>query len=60
MNENVYLSKLRCMGCDATFARDTDLLLCPHCSSLVDPVYDLNRLQQDFPSLDVAQRRGQV
>ncbi len=56
MDESLYFVGLRCTGCDARFPPDTDLLLCPHCSSLVDPLYDLERLRSDLPRLGLENR----
>ncbi len=56
MREPRYFVDLRCTGCDARFPPDTDLLLCPHCSSLVDPEYDLERLRSDLPRLRLESR----
>jgi len=60
MHANPYFVRLRCTGCHAAFTPDTDLLLCPHCESLVDPVYDLERFRGDLPALGIDARSPSI
>lgn len=56
MSPNHCFVGLRCTGCGARFAPDTDILLCPDCESLVDPVYDLERFRAELPRLAIDTR----
>lgn len=56
MGENEYFVRLECTGCGEIFPPEADLLLCPHCTSLVDPVYDLERLHSDLDGLQMDRR----
>jgi threonine synthase len=56
MSPNVYFVGTRCTGCGASFPPDTDILLCPDCESLVDPVYDLERFRTELPGLELDRR----
>ena len=60
MNKNIYFIYLKCIKCNRTFPPDSDLLLCPNCSNLLDPVYDLERFKADLPKLNLEQRNNTI
>lgn len=56
----MYFEKLRCLGCDAEYGPDEDLLLCPQCNKLLDPRYDLVRLKKDWGMLGIDARPNSI
>lgn len=56
----VYFSGLRCTRCPERFPDTADVLRCPRCSGLLDPLYDLDRLRSDLPRLRLEERRPTI
>ena len=51
---------LRCTGCRSSFGPESDLLLCPDCDNLLNPVYDLAGLKRDLGQLSWDRRAATI
>ncbi|MCC7271383.1 MAG: threonine synthase [Alphaproteobacteria bacterium] len=52
----MYFTGFHCVGCDATYPADRDLLLCERCENLLEADYDYDRIRADLPREGFAQR----
>lgn len=51
MPPNPYFVCLRCTRCGSSFGPESDLLLCPDCENLIEPLFDLAGLERDLGEL---------
>jgi threonine synthase len=53
----MYFTGFRCLGCDARYAPDRDVLLCPACHNLVEAMYDYEGIKSHVDRNEVAASR---
>lgn len=58
--KNRYFKGLECIRCHQVYAPTQDLLLCPSCNNLLDPIFDYDSLRGDWESLNVSARPNDI